>query len=101
MILTSSVQIQRGLGSTSLAVPSAGGTVSVNTRAAEVDPGSGIKMSIGDNGYQKFTAFLIILVLMNLDGLQVFFLVFGKVMVGEMGHARRRNNLCFFSWLYS
>ena len=47
--LTSSVQIQRGLGSTSLAVPSAGGTVSVNTRAAEVDPGSGIKMSIGDN----------------------------------------------------
>ena len=55
--LTSSVQIQRGLGSTSLAVPSAGGTVSVNTRAAEVDPGSGIKMSIGDNSYQKFTAF--------------------------------------------
>ena len=43
-----SIQIQRGLGSTSLAVPSAGGTVSVNTRAAEVDPGSGIKMSVGD-----------------------------------------------------
>ena len=55
--LTSSVQIQRGLGSTSLAVPSAGGTVSVNTRAAEVDPGTGIKMAAGDNGYHKFTAF--------------------------------------------
>ena len=55
--LTSSVQIQRGLGSTSLAVPSAGGTVSVNTRAAEVEPGSGIKMALGDNSYQKFTAF--------------------------------------------
>ena len=34
--LTSSIQIQRGLGSTSLATPSAGGTISVNTRAAEL-----------------------------------------------------------------
>ena len=58
MDIASSVQIQRGLGATSLAVPSAGGTVSVNTRAAEATPGSGLKTMIGDNGYQKMTAFL-------------------------------------------
>ena len=58
MDIASSVQLQRGLGSTSLAVPSAGGTVSVNTRAAEATPGSGLKLMLGDNGYQKTTAYM-------------------------------------------
>lgn len=53
--LTSSIQIQRGLGSTSLATPSAGGTVSINTRAAELDAGSSVKLLKGNDGYQKMT----------------------------------------------
>jgi len=53
--LTSSIQIQRGLGSTSLATPSAGGTISVNTRAAELEAGSSVKLLQGNDGYQKMT----------------------------------------------
>ena len=53
--LTSSIQIQRGLGSTSLATPSAGGTISVNTRAAELEPGSSVKLLQGNDGYQKIS----------------------------------------------
>jgi len=54
--VTSSIQIQRGLGATSLAVPSVGGTVSIFTKSAEKAQGGSITQMLGNNGYIKTTA---------------------------------------------
>jgi len=54
--VTSSIQIQRGLGATSLAVPSVGGTVSIFTKSAEKAQGGSVTQMIGNNGYIKTTA---------------------------------------------
>ena len=54
--VTSSIQIQRGLGATSLAVPSVGGTVSIFTKSAEKAQGGSITQMVGNNGYIKTTA---------------------------------------------
>jgi outer membrane receptor protein involved in Fe transport len=54
--VTSSIQIQRGLGATSLAVPSVGGTVSIFTKSAEKAQGGSITQMIGNDGYIKTTA---------------------------------------------
>lgn len=54
--VTSSIQIQRGLGATSLAVPSVGGTVSIFTKSAEKFEGGSLTQMVGNNGYIKTTA---------------------------------------------
>ena len=54
--VTSNIQIQRGLGATSLAVPSVGGTVSIFTKSAEKAQGGSITQMLGNNGYTKTTA---------------------------------------------
>ena len=54
--VTSGIQIQRGLGATSLAVPSVGGTVSIFTRAAEKAQGGSLTQMVGNDGYIKTTA---------------------------------------------
>ena len=54
--VTSSIQIQRGLGATSLAVPSVGGTVSIFTKSAEKAQGGSVTQMVGNNGYIKTTA---------------------------------------------
>ena len=54
--VTSNIQIQRGLGATSLAVPSVGGTVSIFTKSAEKAEGGSITQMVGNNGYIKTTA---------------------------------------------
>jgi outer membrane receptor protein involved in Fe transport len=54
--VTSSIQIQRGLGATSLAVPSVGGTVSIFTKSAEKAEGGSLTQMVGNNGYIKTTA---------------------------------------------
>ena len=54
--VTSNIQIQRGLGATSLAVPSVGGTVSIFTKSAEKAQGGSVTQMIGNNGYIKTTA---------------------------------------------
>ncbi len=54
--VTSSIQIQRGLGATSLAVPSVGGTVSIFTKSAEKAQGGAITQMVGNDGYIKTTA---------------------------------------------
>ncbi len=54
--VTSSIQIQRGLGATSLAVPSVGGTVSIFTKSAEKAQGGSITQMVGNDGYIKTTA---------------------------------------------
>ena len=54
--VTSNIQIQRGLGATSLAVPSVGGTVSIFTKSAEKSEGGSLTQLIGNDGYTKTTA---------------------------------------------
>ena len=54
--VTSGIQIQRGLGATSLAVPSVGGTVSIFTRSAEKAKGGSLTQMVGNDGYIKTTA---------------------------------------------
>lgn len=51
--VASGIQIQRGLGASRLAVPSVGGTVSIFTKAAEVDEGGTILQALGNDGYVK------------------------------------------------
>ena len=54
--VASGIQLQRGLGSSRLAVPSVGGTVSIFTKAAEARKGASVKQSVGNDGYLKTTA---------------------------------------------
>lgn len=54
--VTSTVQIQRGLGSTSLATPSVGGTVSIITDPAELAEGGKFAVMFGNDNYIKTTA---------------------------------------------
>ena len=51
--VASGIQIQRGLGASRLAVPSVGGTVSIFTKAAEIDRGGTLTQGIGNDGYVK------------------------------------------------
>jgi len=53
--VTSTVQIQRGLGSTSLATPSVGGTVSIITDPAEIPEGGKVSFTFGNDSYMKTT----------------------------------------------
>ena len=53
--ITSNIQIQRGLGATSLAVPSVGGTVSIFTKSAEKTEGGSFTQMLGNDGYTKTT----------------------------------------------
>ena len=51
--VASGIQIQRGLGASRLAVPSVGGTVSIFTKAADLEQSSTISQVVGNNGYLK------------------------------------------------
>lgn len=51
--VTSALQIQRGLGSSKLAIASVGGTVNVLTRAADKKQGGNITVGVGNDGYHK------------------------------------------------
>jgi iron complex outermembrane receptor protein len=51
--VTSSLQAQRGLGASKVAVPSLGGTVNVVTRTTDAKKGGSISQSIGSDGYLK------------------------------------------------
>ncbi|NMM49597.1 TonB-dependent receptor [Marinigracilibium pacificum] len=52
--VTSSMQVQRGLGASKLAVPSVGGSINIITNAAEMDKGGSVSASFGNDGYQKY-----------------------------------------------
>jgi len=54
--VASGIQIQRGLGASSLAVPSVGGTVSIFTKTADKAQGGSLTQLIGNDGYTKTTA---------------------------------------------
>lgn len=51
--VTSAMQVQRGLGSSKLAIASVGGTVNVLTRAADKKQGGRISVGVGNDNYLK------------------------------------------------
>lgn len=54
--VTSAMQVQRGLGSSKLAISSVGGTINVVTRTADIKEGGSISSTVGNNGYLKTLA---------------------------------------------
>ncbi|MCB4807528.1 TonB-dependent receptor [Tamlana sp. 62-3] len=52
--VTSTMQVQRGLGASKVAVPSIGGTINVITKTSDVEQGGNVMTSIGNDGYQKY-----------------------------------------------
>ncbi len=53
--VTSSLQVQRGLGATKLAVAAVGGSINIVTNAADQKKGGAAGVSIGNDGYQKYS----------------------------------------------
>ncbi|MBN9338237.1 MAG: TonB-dependent receptor plug domain-containing protein, partial [Chryseobacterium sp.] len=51
--VTSAMQIQRGLGSSKLAIASVGGTVNIITRAADKKREGNVTVGVGNDGYLK------------------------------------------------
>lgn len=51
--VTTAMQVQRGLGSSKLAISSVGGTINVLTRSADQKKGGAIGATIGNDGYIK------------------------------------------------
>ena len=54
--VTSTMQVQRGLGASKVAVPSIGGTVNIVTKTTELEEGGSGFATTGNDGYQKFGA---------------------------------------------
>lgn len=53
--VTSSVQVQRGMGASNLAISSVGGTVNIITDAASFSRGGSFKQEVGNDGFMKTT----------------------------------------------
>lgn len=51
--VTSAMQVQRGLGSSKLAIASVGGTVNIITRSADKKEGGKVSVGVGNDGYYK------------------------------------------------
>jgi len=51
--VTRSMQVQRGLGASRVAVPSVGGTINILTNTTDSKQGGNVRYGIGHNGYQK------------------------------------------------
>lgn len=56
--VTSSMQVQRGLGATKLVVPSLGGTVNVITKSTDAVKGGSVAQTIGNDGYAKTAVYV-------------------------------------------
>jgi outer membrane cobalamin receptor len=54
--VTSAMQVQRGLGSSKLAIASVGGTVNILTRAADKKEGGAVSIGMGNDSYLKTLA---------------------------------------------
>jgi hypothetical protein len=52
--VTSSMQVQRGLGASRVAVPSVGGTINILTKTTDVEKGGNVYTGVGNDGYQKY-----------------------------------------------
>lgn len=53
--VTTTMQVQRGLGSSKLAISSVGGTINVVTQTSTARKGGTLATSFGNDGYMKFT----------------------------------------------
>lgn len=53
--VANAVQVQRGLGSSKLAISSVGGTVNIVTKATDLQKGGFVRAMTGNNGYMKGT----------------------------------------------
>ncbi len=53
--VTRSMQVQRGLGASKVAVPSVGGTINIQTKTLDAIKGGTLFQGIGNNGYSKTT----------------------------------------------
>lgn len=49
----STIQVQRGLGASKVAVPSVGGTINILSKASDRKEGGSVKLSTGNNAYSK------------------------------------------------
>ncbi|MEG9327658.1 Outer membrane receptor proteins, mostly Fe transport [Salinimicrobium catena] len=54
--VTRSMQVQRGLGASKVAVPSIGGTVNIVTKTTDAEEGGNLFATTGNDGYMKFGA---------------------------------------------
>ena len=54
--VTSSLQVQRGLGAARVAVPSVGGTINILTKTTDAVAGGNVLTTLGNDGYTKFGA---------------------------------------------
>ena len=52
-MVTRSIQVQRGLGASKLALPSVGGTMNIITKGIDAKPGVKLKQEIGNNGFTR------------------------------------------------
>ena len=52
--VTSSMQVQRGLGAAKVAVPSVGGTINIISKTTDVEAGGNLYTTLGNDGFQKF-----------------------------------------------
>ncbi|WP_044209166.1 TonB-dependent receptor [Flammeovirga sp. OC4] len=51
--VTKTMQVQRGLGASKLAVPSVGGTINILTKTTDAQKGGNVFMGMGNDGYLK------------------------------------------------
>ncbi|MFY0653810.1 MAG: TonB-dependent receptor [Cyclobacteriaceae bacterium] len=51
--VTKSMQVQRGLGASKVAVPSIGGTINIVTNSTDAEKGGTLYYGLGNNGYSK------------------------------------------------
>lgn len=51
--VTRSIQVQRGLGASKLAISSVGGTINILTKSTEAEKGGSVYYGIGNNNYRK------------------------------------------------
>ncbi len=54
-VATKTIQVQRGLGASKLAIPSVGGTMNILTRGIEAKRKVTLKQQVGDNGFLQTT----------------------------------------------
>ncbi|WP_406685517.1 TonB-dependent receptor [Seonamhaeicola sp. MEBiC1930] len=52
--VTSSMQVQRGLGAARVAVPSIGGTINIISKTTDVEEGGNVYTTLANDGYEKF-----------------------------------------------
>ncbi|AEH00656.1 TonB-dependent receptor domain-containing protein [Lacinutrix sp. 5H-3-7-4] len=52
--VTSSMQVQRGLGASKVAVPSVGGTINIISKTTDVEEGGNVYATLGNDGYEKY-----------------------------------------------